>query len=249
MKFLRTAVDHLLEGIDCETSSAQWTDALDRTFCRSHGTASWNAYTNQAYPSPLIDFHHLVDLARSRLSNAEDHLWLLQTDAAYLQYHARMLTHGRIVKEGPALAYSTFAMEARSEPVNKVKGWRWITEELEHVRTQHIRFRESIHLRDSLPLKFEFATGNLELLLLGQLTQYTAKLARLIITVTGFQDHSLFHAPTPRVVFSRMDTDKNKAPKDMFYSGTLHWWLLELSRGGTQLWAYNPATLFEFLDH
>lgn len=80
MHCLRTTVEGLLDGVDRDGSSTKWTALVESGFRASAGVESWSTYTNQPSSSPLMDFGRLLNLARSRLGEANDHLYLLQTD-------------------------------------------------------------------------------------------------------------------------------------------------------------------------
>lgn len=106
MHFLRTAVEGLLDGVDRDGSSTKWTALVESGFRASAGVESWSTYTNQASSTPLMDFGRLLDLARSRLGEANDHLYLLQTDPAYFQHHIRIHAQSRLYQEMESSGWS-----------------------------------------------------------------------------------------------------------------------------------------------
>jgi hypothetical protein len=70
-------------------SSSTWTSQVVARFDgNTHGSTS----SHHAYNLPRkFDIEFLLDLSKARLSSAQDHLWLLQTDAGYVRNTVRTL--------------------------------------------------------------------------------------------------------------------------------------------------------------
>ena len=96
LTLLRRSVDAILEGVSGEGSSAKWNELAQTGFHRCIGVETWSSYSHQALTSPLFDFDRLLDIANSRLAEANDHLWLLQTDVAYFQSHIKVGLQGEM---------------------------------------------------------------------------------------------------------------------------------------------------------
>jgi hypothetical protein len=56
------------------------------------------------------------------------------------------------------------------------------------MRAQYLKLRDSIHVGERLPSKFEFAMASLELLLINLLQQRTKFLGMLLPRMMAFQD-------------------------------------------------------------
>jgi hypothetical protein len=170
MQFLRKTVEDLLDGVDRDGLSDKWIELANAGFRRSFGAESWSVFSNQAYAAPVFDVDRLVSISRARLAESEDHLWLLQTDPAYFQMFIKNETQGRIFKENdPELWNRNVALNAWIDPVQNMLTWRWVVQEVEHMRAQYLKFRDSIHVGERLPSKFESAMASLELLLINLL--------------------------------------------------------------------------------
>lgn len=75
MGFLRRIVEDLLDGIDQDGASDKWRQLVDAQFRRAIGVETWYEFSNQGYSPPIFKIDRLADLARARLSEAEDHLF------------------------------------------------------------------------------------------------------------------------------------------------------------------------------
>ncbi|KAM3154154.1 hypothetical protein ABEW05_005381 [Botrytis cinerea] len=90
LKTLRGTVEYLLLGIGTENSSSKWHILVDNNFHGAAGSTAWSNFSDQAFTAPIFDLDRLLNISRATFHEAGDHLWLLQTDPVYLQYHARL---------------------------------------------------------------------------------------------------------------------------------------------------------------
>ncbi|KAF2097589.1 hypothetical protein NA57DRAFT_77841 [Rhizodiscina lignyota] len=68
-------------------------------FKKSGDIAFWSQYTYQAFSAPpIFNIDRLISLAKARVDAAGDHLWLLQTDPAYMRRHMRQISEFVAVK-------------------------------------------------------------------------------------------------------------------------------------------------------
>lgn len=99
MGLLKKTVEGRLEGVSGVGSCTKFMELAMTGFRRCVGAEAWSTFCNQAFSSPKFDMQHLLDLARSRAAEAINHLWLLQTDPAYFQYHIKVILDGGILQE------------------------------------------------------------------------------------------------------------------------------------------------------
>jgi hypothetical protein len=89
----------------------------------------------------------------------------MQTDPAYFQMFIKNETQSRIFKgNDPELWNRSFSLNACTEPLMSMLSWQWVVEEVKHMRSQYLKFRDFIRVGELLPSKFEFAIARLELL-------------------------------------------------------------------------------------
>ncbi|KAF7892014.1 hypothetical protein EAF00_008316 [Botryotinia globosa] len=97
MGSLRRVIDGILQGIDENTPLAaeKWKSMVSLGFRHSNVVELWSPYTNQAFSSPpSFSLTNLITLAQTRLESTIDHLWLLQTEPAYMKRYIADMCHG-----------------------------------------------------------------------------------------------------------------------------------------------------------
>lgn len=247
LAFLRKLVDDILTGVVQESSNEKWL-GLAATGFQALGQETWHAYSNQAFASPRMDFDHLFELAKSRLSHAEDHLWLLQTDPEYLRIYAKSATQGRVASEkAGSHMYSAFSMQVWHAPVSNVHSWSCLVDEISHVRAHYLASKDRIHLGEALPDKFDFALGALEVLVVNQLINRSQALGRLLPFLVSFQDYFAFNTSLNDRIITNLKT-KNTNAGELYSRDPLFWCLLQLTVDPEKTNVFNPAMLFAFID-
>lgn len=101
MGILRKIVDKTLESADLSkpATSEKWKSVINLGFKQSGMVEFWSPYTNQAYSAPpVFDIDKLLSIVQTRLDAANDHLWFLQTEPAYMRRYIRILFQGELFK-------------------------------------------------------------------------------------------------------------------------------------------------------
>ena len=113
MGFLRGVVEQLLDGVDTDNSGSQnWTQLTTLGFKRTNDVEFWSPYLNQPFSAPpLWNIDNLLSLARTRLDAAGDHLWLLQTDPAYMRYYIKIQSEGAYIEGSGENRHTTIFQE------------------------------------------------------------------------------------------------------------------------------------------
>ncbi|TVY82189.1 hypothetical protein LSUE1_G002221 [Lachnellula suecica] len=209
LQFLRKTVEQLLNGIDREGSADKWAELEASHFRRSVGSESWSAFSNEAFSAPIFDVSRLVESSQVRLAEAEDHLWLLQTDPEYFQDAIKNGSQGRIFKiNDPQPWNRSIAINIWAEPLERVFMWRSIAEEVEHLKVQYMAFRDQVHIGERLPPKLERAFGSLELLLINILNRSTKHLLSLLPRMVAFHDlYCIDYSQPGDIIASLRDKD------------------------------------------
>lgn len=97
MSSLRKVVDGILQGVDTNASPAaeKWNSMVLMGFRHTNVVKLWSPYTNQAFSlPPSFSTSTLISLAQTRLEATVDHLWLLQTEPAYMKRFIVNMCHG-----------------------------------------------------------------------------------------------------------------------------------------------------------
>lgn len=165
MSSLRKTVDAILQGIDTSASPAaeKWKSMVSLGFRHSNVVELWSPYTNQAFSSPpLFSINNLIAIAQIRLEATIDHLWLLQTEPAYMKRFIANICHGGVYESTKDLGAGWLVANGIIEAIQSC--WRWdrIKNECEYVKRIHDRFRDNIAQGENLPTKYDKSLGALE---------------------------------------------------------------------------------------
>ncbi|ESZ96733.1 hypothetical protein SBOR_2877 [Sclerotinia borealis F-4128] len=189
MSSLRKIVHIILQGIDTNTSRAaeKWKSMISMGFRHSNVVELWSPYTNQAFSSPpLFSINNLISLARIRLEAAADHLWLLQTESAYMKRFIANICHGGIYELIKNTSVSWWIVTEIIAAIASCWRWSWIKNECEHVKKIHDRFRDNIAQGENLPSKYDKAMGALELLVVNEVNRRATLLGKATPSRPGF---------------------------------------------------------------
>lgn len=253
MSFLRKTVENLLDGVNPsgEGAATKWIELAHSGFRRCIGAEAWSAFSNQAYSNPTFDFDRLLNIAQSRLSEANDHLWLLQTDAVYFQYHIKLCSQGQIFNAKHA-KYRFLPPRMWTYPNRAAQSWAWIWEELEHAKAKYEKYHDGVKLGQPLPSELDFAMGCLELFLVNQVQMQREVLQETLPQLVTFQHHFTFdHSVSGRIlVTTGSGPARGHDCKGLFKKDPLFWCLHMLFSHNFEIDDLaNPSMLFGFLDN
>jgi hypothetical protein len=253
-KFLRDVVGDLLKDVHIESSSTKLVELSLAGFRRSQEDEMWSAFSNQAYSAPpTFNVDRLTDIARTRLADAQDRLWLLQTDPSYVQsaiaYHRTSLIGNVILREGSGKKlYSLITHCLTYSPAKRVHDWHHVVEECENLSKVQQRFRDNIHTGNALPRKYNEAVNCLELLLRNVLLMRIQELQVLLPQLRGFEQS-----------FGRPHMDgtgqglaipiMNRDTQESFATDPLLWCLWQMTMNDEYAHMMtDPALLFGFFE-
>jgi hypothetical protein len=94
LNFLCRVVDELTDGLEEHAGEGVDTPQIPKLeFKRSGHVEMWSKYINQPFAEPpFFDLDSLISTAKAMTNHFADHIWLLQTDAAYMCCTIRTLT-------------------------------------------------------------------------------------------------------------------------------------------------------------
>lgn len=165
MMSLRKIVYGILSGVDMRQLSPRekWKSVISLGFRHSNVIELWSPHTNQAFSSPpSFSINSLISVAQTRIDATADHLWLLQTEPAYMKRFIATMLQGEYFALIDANARSVLIVNEIMRIVESCWKWSWVKKECEHVKGIHVRFRDNIAQGASLPAKYDKALGGLE---------------------------------------------------------------------------------------
>ncbi|CAG8950578.1 hypothetical protein HYFRA_00002787 [Hymenoscyphus fraxineus] len=196
LKFLRKVVEQLVEGI--KPDSDQPSLPLFRVELKRSGRIDlWSTYVNQPFsPPPFFDINDMMEKAIARKNMVGDHLWLIQTDPAYLRRVIQIAAEG--YPEGhPTEEVHDFAVAEIYYNVWCYWSWATIVEACVNVRTMQLKFRDFIYPGRPLPPKYEQVLQELELLLDCQFRLRLEPLPMMLSWRPGFRKYFKFDHSHP----------------------------------------------------
>jgi hypothetical protein len=252
LRNLAGIVGHILKGNLTATGRNAlpegWTRFSKLSFKQDHSCGFASSYINQPFSAPpLFDIKKLRSVAQIGTNAAEDHLWLLQTDSAYMRHFLKLSTTAQIAKFED-LPHNFIGLEMAHE-AHAVWTWRWIAAEVENL--ERIYDPKRIKRGEPLPPDINHALGSLE---------------TLITYLIGRVAEALWISWACRPGFSSICTVKRREgsshifeihedgvwDSERFRDDPLAWCLKGLLYKPGRLddiRAYDHAMLYTFLDH
>ncbi|TGO50030.1 hypothetical protein BOTNAR_0408g00060 [Botryotinia narcissicola] len=224
LKTLRGTVEDLLLGVDTESSSSK---------------------CDQAFIAPIFDLDRLLNISKAAFHEAEDHLWLLQTDPVYFQYRAKLARQGWLSKDTGHRFLPQSSWMLCYKAFTTVQRWSWVVDDFEHAQAQRNRFRDNINYGEDLPRKYSMALACLELLLINLLLQRVKKLGGCLPSFKRFsEDYKI--SDIGNAVCAKLNTDKFPTSKAMFYGDPLHWCIVQMTADPEDPNDYDASMLLGF---
>jgi hypothetical protein len=251
---LRDVVVDLIKGVEIESMSAKWDELKASSFRRSDEEESWSLFSNQAYcEAPTLDVDRLTAMALSRFAEAQDRLWLLQTDPAHVQaaitYHQNSVIGKTVQNQGGKKSlYSYIAHCLTYSTIQRVHDWHYVVEECRHLDEVKQRFQDNIHPGEPLPRKYSEAVSCLELLLRSLMLVRAKGLVVLIPKLRGFEqsfDPPLLDATGGSLAIPLVNRDT----KEEYERDPLLWCLCQMTMNDDNArMATDAAMIFGFFE-
>ena len=107
------------------------------------------------YAPPHFDIEKLMDIAKGRAAEAQDELWLLQTDTRYFHmllesYVERIKCQYKAFQVPKPDTYKLAAISVTPTVVLAARNWQWVLDECEHVKQEMVKSTHSASHRKAL---------------------------------------------------------------------------------------------------
>lgn len=180
------------------TSCSKWMQFIEAEPHRDHAWLSAaSAYTQQPYSAPMcFDIDTMIEIAEIQAMEAEDELWLLQTDLDY--FYDLMRRHERewldsvpAVEElnifSPKEKMNNIGYIMTVKMVTQARDWQWLLEECRIVKMIMGEPEAKTPVGKLLSFKYERALCGLEYLLRKAQSWYQVSLSKLFLKSQAFQ--------------------------------------------------------------
>lgn len=102
---------------------------------------------------------NLISIAQTRLDALADHLWLLQTEPAYIRRYIRLLCQVEFYRTVDKDAAGALLSMQLFNDMSTYWRWIWIKSEFMYVKGVHDRFRGNICPGECLPSVYNRCAG------------------------------------------------------------------------------------------
>lgn len=139
----------------------------------------------------------LIEIVSEKLDEAQDHLWLLQTDPTYFFEHLSYLSEYSLNNVSGCdwtLEMKVHELHARLMlfPVAEVQDWTVLLVEVKHVQDEYLAHKQDITPEKSLPESYDRALGALTSLVNKQLAYKSELLKQLTYVSPAWRSLWLF---------------------------------------------------------
>lgn len=253
MGILRKIVDKTLESADLSkpATSEKWKSVINLGFKQSGMVEFWSPYTNQAYSAPpVFDIDKLLSIVQTRLDAANDHLWFLQTEPAYMRRYIRILFQGELFKHASPDEAAWLLVQELFQDLGACWWWRWIKVEASYVKDRRHHVRDNIHPGKRLPPSYDRAIGALELLLVNRVINCASHLSVVVPPRPGFRHLWSFKRLPNADGTAALDIQRKGTmdTKELFHKDPLEWCLLQLQGAPDKQSNFDHAMLFAILE-
>lgn len=283
MKFLRDLTTIILDGADPSKSSktpdnltstdpatdvtasrelqvcTEWLQFLNADQKKDRPWLSFGAmFSDQPYSAaPTFDIDTMIDIAENQANEAQDELWLLQTDLEY--FHDRSRYHEATwfdkIEKGSYRQNTTAKQKFDNigfimtiKVILQARDWQWLLDECHNVKQELQRSESEICPGRPLPKEYERALGSLEMMLRKALAYHQLNLKRFLVRspafskvfkVSGTAKHQ--HLGTAFIVELRDYTTLHRDDR-------IGWCLFQLTADFDEKHVFEPSAVLQYLD-
>ena len=253
---LAKTVQILVDGASVEERPTKWLALIESGFRRSREDEVCSSFIDRAFQRPpVFDIDELLKIAKARTANAQDQLWLLQTEPSYVHREYRLLQDSEYFSVVvPKLSgnvtvekYNLIGNILSVESTRRFSEWNCVVEECKHVREQLDGYGAQVQLGKPLPEKYNQAVSCLEAALESILWRWTRDVVSLLPKLRGFAscyDHVVLDIQGAMT----RTTAKRQPDYNCYREDPLFWCLYLIIYHDIRLGSpFEPPFLFAFL--
>ena len=205
---------------------------------------------------PKFDVNLLIDIAEARTAEAQDELWLLQTDSAY--FHDRARYHeARWFDKVPCADAVQFTAREKLDniayimtikPLLQARDWQWLLEGCQAVKAEMVKPETKIDWGRPLPPLYESALGSLQLLLEKAYTYYQVDLKRYMLKFPQFRQVFKTTGGGKTAVTGPYQTVEVRDYATLYEKDRIGWCLFHLIQDETDPGIFDPSIVLQHLE-
>lgn len=158
----------------------------------------WESYSSLYFSQPFsspprFDINMMIEIADNQKSEAQDELWLMQTDCGYFYERARYYEaqwkqdFTTIRRLSQREKYSNISYMSTLKVLTRARDWQWLSEECHHVQQLIHDPRIKVGWEKPLPNDYVYALVSVQALLTRNRRYYKENLGRCMLTSATFK--------------------------------------------------------------
>ncbi|KAL9113688.1 MAG: hypothetical protein Q9227_002133 [Pyrenula ochraceoflavens] len=189
-KLLRSIVLKLIKQGDPFSGCQKWETWVSSNFRNPQDLEVWSEFDVRPFSDPLtFDIDRLLKVAKAKSEEAEDILWLMQTDARYLQNEIRSRGNSKVRQSlGKKKSYSFINNSIPVGPMIHALIWGWIFEECCNVQKIQHQCAPSLGSGQRVLQEYDHALWSLQLLVQYAWNHFTEKNGNEVLISAQFED-------------------------------------------------------------
>jgi hypothetical protein len=194
ISMLRKLVETVLQTPAGTTATnVRWQELASRQFRPADDLELRTTLGTQTFgPPPAFTPRAVLDAFRGRLQEAEDFVWLLQTDPWQLSAAIEAVRYSDMSKMvGPDSFYRHAVYSIAILPIRRLQEWKFMVQECEHLVNTHQRFKTEIKPGKEPPREYQDALACWQVMLSHMLAVRSRDLEHLLPRLKAFEQHFL----------------------------------------------------------
>jgi hypothetical protein len=248
MAFLRRFVSSLLAEANeapIYAMNPKWSQLINTDFSRFGSTSGWSTDSIKPFSAPpSFDPHEIIELIASRHRAVKDEVELLQTDPAYVQFHARELASAHFFETfSGSDRWPYFVDQLFGIPLRREMYWRQLNNESK-------RMEERLQKLQDVPSDTEVRAGYERMVH----TVWDLCLETFAVFENGVEGSLLYQRGFERNLDIRGDGKLDKFKRtfstdDYFPNDMLYWAVSSLGYDKYRPLSMDPSLNFAIIDH
>ncbi|TVY81625.1 hypothetical protein LSUE1_G004822 [Lachnellula suecica] len=234
LSFLRGVVETLVSG-PSGNEAIGTSDAFTKSLAiglrlsnETSGAAEFaSTYLNQPYcPPPIWDVNSLMSIAQSRMNLHSDHLWLLQTDPAYIRRYVNIILAGEWDEILTKRQKDDFSASQIYRDAVTFWSWVGIVEEVKLLQKLHSKIAEDVRMYPQFEEAYSRALASIGAILETHINRRAKQIDIIFPTRPGFRHKYKFVNISQGRTSGVWKERKEFQPyAELFFADRLHWCL------------------------
>ncbi|KAF6227588.1 hypothetical protein HO173_012117 [Letharia columbiana] len=237
----------------------EWSQFLNADQKKDQPWLSFGAmFSNQPYSAaPAFNIDTMIDIAENQADEAQDELWLLQTDLEYFYKRSRYheATWFDKIEKGPHRPnltakekFDNIGFIMTLKVILQARDWQWLLEECQNVKRELQRSGSEIGPGKPLPKEYERALGSLEMMLRRSLPYHQLNLKRHLIRSPDFSKVFKVTGTAQQQLLGTALILELRDYTTLHRDDRIGWCLYQLTSNFDERHVFEPSAVLQYLD-